>query len=128
MYYTIVLIIAIILLVIALTVVGITIRSGSNKKQFPTFQNTCPDFWTSSTTNDIITCSPPPSGINTPSPEKFVGNNAPISHEGVTIDADKKVITSINLDKTKWMSICDQSKWSAMNGIMWDGVSNNNSC
>jgi len=128
MYYTVILIIAIVILIVALTVVGITIRSGSNKREFPSFQNTCPDFWTSTINNGILNCYPPNSGINTPSPDKFTGNKPSIVHEGVSIDTNTNTITNIDLTKEKWMSVCDQSAWSGANGILWDGVSNNNSC
>ena len=130
MYYTIVIVIAIIILVASLSVIGVMMTSGSNKKDFPEFQNTCPDYWTLTTTNNKPICSPPTSGINTPSPAAFSGNNPSISHAGVTTanNNNKSSVTQIDLSTTNWTSICDKSSWAKTNGIVWDGVSNNNGC
>jgi hypothetical protein len=126
MYYTIVLIIAIVLLISSLSVVGVMITSGSNKKAFPEFQNSCPDFWKLTSKNGSTVCIPPTNNINTPTVDKFAGNSPLIAHAGVTVDENK--IISIDISSSNWTSVCDQSKWALMNGIVWDGVSNTNEC
>lgn len=118
MYYTAVLIIATILLVIALTMVGITIVARGSKTAFPEFQNSCPDFWTLSGT----VCSP--SAINTANLIQTDITKA--EHKGVVI-ADNK-IKSVDISSANWQSICDKTQWANANKILWDGVSNYNSC
>lgn len=126
MYYTIVLIIAIVLLIVSLSVIGVMMTSSSNKKAFPDFQNTCPDYWTMQDGGNNPVCYPPATGINTPNPASFAGNKAPGVHSGVT--SDSKKITKLELGSSNWMSVCDKSHWATSNNILWDGVSNNNDC
>jgi hypothetical protein len=121
-FYTIVLIIAIVILIGALTVVGITITNKVKNNMFPDYQNTCPDFWT---LNGTI-CSPPVDGINTPSPDKFEGIQPSIQHAGVSISDG--TITGLDIGAKNWTSVCDKTSWANMNGVYWDGVANNNSC
>lgn len=130
MYYTIVLIIAILLLIGSLSVVGVMITSGSNKKAFPEFQNTCPDFWTHIKDSDNnIVCKPPTSGINTVTP--ILSDTPPFAHAGVDIGKNtdgKSIITGINLNSSNWISLCDKANWAKTNKITWDGVTNTNEC
>jgi hypothetical protein len=131
MYYTIVLIIAIILLVGSLSVIGVMMTSSSNKKAFPDFQNICPDYWTLNTTNNIPICTPPKSGINIPKSVTFAGVKPTIEHAGVSIgknDKNEQIVTQLDLSTSKWTSVCDKSSWANRNGIIWDGVSNNSDC
>jgi hypothetical protein len=121
-FYTIVLVIAIIILIIALTVVGTTITGNLKNNPFPEFQNTCPDFWS---TNGTV-CSPPADGINTPGPDKFKGVQPRVKHAGVSVSGNK--INTLDNGGINWTSVCDKASWSKTNGIYWDGVTNNNSC
>jgi hypothetical protein len=125
MYYTIVLVIAVVLLIIALTIVGMTITA--NKKQaFPDFKNTCPDYWTLSDGN---ICTPPEDNINLPLPAKFSGGEkSAVKHAGVHLDSHNTYIQYMDVGTTNWSGLCDKSHWSKMTGILWDGVSNTNSC
>ena len=131
MYYTIVLIIAVVILVGSLSVIGVAMTSGSNKKNFPEFQDRCPDYWTNRNTDDHLPiCVPPTSGINIPSQAAFAGNNPTISHAGVTTstNGNNSSVTKLDLSTNNWTSICDKSSWAKKNNILWDGVSNTNDC
>jgi hypothetical protein len=121
-FYTIVIIIAVILLIGALSVIGITLTKNKQTNAFPEYQENCPDFWT---LNGTI-CSP--NASNTPPPSKFVGIKPSVNHTGVMISNDKKSIVSLDTNPDNWSSICDKYKWSNLNGILWDGVSNINTC
>jgi hypothetical protein len=121
-FYTIVGGVAVITLIIALTVMGMVLASNNSKVTFPTYQNICPDFWTVNGT----TCSPSSFGLNTPSPDKFMGNPASIIHTGVDISNNK--IIKIDSSTASWSGVCDQGSWAKTNGIYWDGVANNNTC
>lgn len=119
-FYSIVVVIAIILLIIGLTIVGLTLKKKQNVVLFPEYQNTCPDFWTLTSANK---CTPPTTAINTPSPSK-VGQ---YSNNAVT-KSSANAITSIDVSENSWESICTKSKWAKNVGILWDGVANNNAC
>lgn len=126
MYYTIVLVVAVILLIVGLTIVGMTI-TGKKSQPFPEFQNTCPDYWFL----EENVCYPPESGINTPASDKFVGGNAaPVKHAGVQLNSPTapNSILSLDLTKSNWNGVCDKSSWGKRTGLIWDGVTNNNTC
>ena len=121
-FYTIVIIIAVILLIGALSVIGITLKKNTQTNAYPEYQENCPDFWK---LNGTI-CSP--NTNNTPAPSKFLGAKPLVNHSGVLIANDKKSIVSLDINPENWSSICDKYKWSNLNGILWDGVSNINTC
>jgi hypothetical protein len=123
MYYTIVLIIAVVGLIVALTFVGISLTSGNNKKPFPEYQYVCPDYWDASGT----ICYPSQFGVNVPSPDKFTGATV-INHLGVELSEGKTTVTSIDTSDKYWTGLCDKASWAKKNGIFWDGVVNNNQC
>lgn len=122
-YYTIVIIIAIILLVVALTMVGLTLNKKNNKNPFPSYQNSCPDAWTIE--NGLCT---PNNGINVPKVNKYTATK--LGHPGVTLDnlENPTKIVSLDLSGNNWTSICDKHAWANANGILWDGIANNNTC
>ena len=48
---------------------------------------------------------------------------------GYSYDISDNVISQfIDFSDPKWKGICDKKKWANENGIVWDGVSNYNSC
>lgn len=128
MYYTIVVIIAIILLITILTITGVLITSNMNNKPFPDYINNCPDYWKMTTDNNNSICYPPESGINIPDNSNFLGSNPSIVHSGVNLNEKKDRVISIELDNSKWIDICDKNNWAKQNGVLWDGISNYNLC
>jgi len=121
MYYTIVLVIAVILLIVALVFVGMMLTRGRNYP-FPEYQAVCPDFWLV----DGSMCRPPPGGYNTPSPDKFSGTSPSIVHTGVVVRGN--TVVSLDTSPAQWSGLCSKSAWAKMNGIFWDGVANTNQC
>lgn len=122
MYYTIVLVIAVILLIVALVFVGYMLNTRGANAPFPEHQGVCPDFWIV----DGSMCRPPPGGRNTPSPDKFSGTYPSIRHDGVVTSGN--TVLSLNTSSEFWANLCAKSDWSKMNGIFWDGVANTNQC
>jgi len=125
-FYSIVVIIAIIILIVVLTVVGLTLKNKKNTNPFPEYQNTCPDFWSLDGSGNKCL----PKGMNVPPISK---KNASLpAHDGVDMTSDsnnkKTGIKSIDLSEDNWVSICDKSSWAKKYGILWDGVTNNNTC
>jgi hypothetical protein len=122
MYYTIVLVIAVILLVVALIFVGIMLTTRGKNIPYPDYQNACPDFWSV----DGSICKPPQTDVNTPSPDKFIGSTPLIKHDGVKLDGKK--VVSIDTSADNWANLCSKTSWAKSNGIFWDGVANTNQC
>jgi len=122
-YYTIVIIIAIVLLVVALTMVGLTLNKKNNKNPFPNYQNSCPDYWTIENGHCI-----PNGGINVPTVNQYTATK--LGHAGVVLDdqTNPTKIVSLDLSGNNWTSICDKHAWANANGILWDGIANNNTC
>jgi len=122
MYYTIVLVVAVILLIVSLVFVGMMLNTRGRKAPFPEYQSVCPDFWIV----DGSMCRPPLGGYNTPSPDKFSGTAPLIQHTGVTIKGN--TVVSLDTSPTSWSNLCSKTSWAKMNGIFWDGVANTNQC
>lgn len=120
-FYTIVIIIAIIILVIGLTIIGVTLTNKKNNIEFPDYQNACPDFWTLDSTGNI--CKP--NGMNEPLDIKVANAS---THSGVVTNTGNTKIESINISDEHWVSVCDKASWAKKAGILWDGVTNNNTC
>ena len=117
--------IAVVILILALTYVGIMMVyykqqiTGSNGA-FPSSAATCPDYWL----YDGKYCSPDSNGKNVP----------------LHFDTSKSQIYSTGggnngFDPTniKWntggkSAICNQKAWANANSILWDGVSNYTGC
>lgn len=130
-FYTIVTIIAIVLLIIALTIIGLAMRKNTLKDEYPDYQYLCPDSWTLQA--DQKTCMPN-SNMNNPeinpvnprTPLLNAPNTGTIVHSGVNISSNR--IASINISSDNWPSMCEKTNWAKKNKILWDGIANNNTC
>lgn len=124
MYYTVVLITAIIIEVVLLVIIGTGLKK-KDKVVYPDFQNICPDFWKTEGT----ICKP--NGVNTPGPAKF---DKLVRHDGVTtMDTPNDlshphIIQTLDTNPKNWSDVCDKFNWANTNGVYWDGVSNTNQC
>lgn len=118
-FYTIVLIVMIVLLIICLTLFGVYYNSIKTKP-FPETQAICPKNWTNTDGN----CMNPAAGsLNR------------LTTIPTTTPGYSSRVNGINPNDEKWSSylgaknsICGKKKWADSNGISWDGVSNYNSC
>jgi hypothetical protein len=131
-FYLIVLSILAILLIIALTYIGITMTSTSNPTTiFPPNYSECPDYWTMS--SDLSACMIPKqnSGVsNLGNIYDSAGNNMLTSANTFGLASDK---SKINFSDKGWnlggvSAVCGQKNWARANGIVWDGISNFNGC
>ena len=117
-FFIVVLSIASIILIVSLATIGIAIQKGARGGTFPPVANSCPDGWTTTSsanpnaTNETIYTCTAPSGFT----------QTLTSGEGLTWTSN----TIAYNDNTT--SICDKRKWTTRNNILWDGVSNYNSC
>ena len=130
-FYIIVLTIAVVLLVLILTYVGLTIKSVKATAQtFPPMAATCPDYWSVSPTDSSLCVVPNVGFKNAGSIYDKTGAVTLVPKTTFGYDSTKK---TIDFNNTAWTStgmttICAQKQWSNNYGLVWDGVSNSNSC
>jgi hypothetical protein len=130
-FYTVVLGIAAVLLILILTYVGLLISKSKDNVEFPPRKTDCPDYWR----REGLVCKIP---LTTEVNIGSLYNGTTIAANRVT-SADKfrgaynSTDKTINFDHTSWASTglsktCAQKNWANQNGIVWDGVSNYNGC
>ena len=147
-FYLIVLGIAIIIFILVLTFIGLLMQTGKTNMVYPPISNTCPDYWNIDGSNCVI----PPGAA---SATAMTGTTAAIAvgdYNGVgntgRFNNLSNLIQKLNVPKSSgtvvgttvfspsdpaWTSggltaLCAQNKWANQNNILWDGVSNYNSC
>lgn len=136
-FYAIVIIIAILGLVGILATMGYLANKTIPTGSFPTNKQPCPDFWTYNPDDKSCTMGETNRlnndiGTNTPT-DAIIQQGVDDSNatEGITPYPD----TTIDFSKSSWDAQyanytpeCRLNQWSADNKIMWDGVSNLNTC
>ena len=110
-FYSIVLIIAFVILLISLIFVGILLQNQDANKEFPAQANYCPDGW----------------GVD------VSGNCAPATGNTPAADDYTDIFTETPAGSGKYkpvegVSLCDKRNWAIGKGVSWDGVSNFNNC
>lgn len=136
-FYSIVLTIAIILLILVLTYVGIIMQNAKHtgKVVFPPVESKCPDYWEYTGNSCVVPVS---GSMNTGS--IYNGNNTLLINNGNTFGfttgnsiTGNSISAYVDFNDKSWSSlglsgVCQKQKWANMYGIQWDGVSNYNSC
>lgn len=110
-FYSIVLIIAFVILLISLIFVGILLQNQDANKEFPAQANYCPDGWGVDSSGN---CDPATG--NLPSDSSYNIFTRTLDDSG-----EYKY-------KPKDVSLCDKRNWAISKGVSWDGVSNFNNC
>ena len=124
-----VLAIAAIVLIIILSIVGITLGKLKNKIVYPPIANQCPDYWRVAADN--VSCQIPLKGnlnagniYNSSGSVSFTNTN--------TVPGYYDASNIINFTDPGWMlnnsSVCNQKLWATQYGVVWDGVTNYNKC
>ena len=121
-FYLIVLVIATAILILILTFVGLIMQRGKKNLVYPPMANTCPDNWTVLADGS---CNIP----TTTSSNSNLGNNPITWPSGFT----PPPVGNFDPNDSKWTTsgktaVCAQNAWANQNNILWDGVSNYNSC
>ena len=128
-FYLVVITIAVLLLIVILTYLGIIMNSQKNvSMEFPTTEpQSCPDYWKSTENDDKNTvCVVPTGGVN-------MGNLSSDSSETgktnleVTVGYDENNNTINFNDDTEW-SNCNKNKWALKHQIFWNGVAEYSKC
>jgi hypothetical protein len=122
-FYLIVLGIATVVLILILTFVGLIMQTGKKNLVYPPSANTCPDNWTVDGSYCVIPTS--------------LGNNTGSSLSALNASLKSYIPTGrsgvFDPNSTAWISggktaVCAQKEWAHSKNILWDGVSNYNSC
>ena len=132
-FYGIVLSIAIVLLILILTYVGLTMQNTTNNKVvFPPVEAKCPDYWDFNGNACVI---PAVGSVNLGSIYSNTGSLILTTDltDGLNIGTPISGNSYINFTDPAWNShglsgVRQKQKWASIYGIQWDGVSNYNSC
>ena len=140
MFYGIVVGVAVSLLIIMLTYIGMQMESTTNVSEagFPPVKQTCPDKWEATLDSDKqVLCNVPDYAENS---MKNVGNIygadgtiSPVIAEatpGLQLANNK---STIDFNHATWSaygltSDCKKKEWANAYNIVWDGISNYNKC
>lgn len=124
-FYLIVLTIAIVLLIIILTYIGLYGLRPDTKPAFPPVKYDCPDYWK----KDAATggCIIPKQGV-----PNLGDINAQNSDFKIDAPGYDNVNNVIDFEDAGWSangsSRCEQKKWAIEAGVVWDTVTNYNQC
>jgi hypothetical protein len=148
-------VVALIILLLMLTMVGITISYGNKIKIFPPTQSSCPDYWAAGKEDDISGnmiktgttaenyCKVPKSIETNSGNSEFLTNNVPTDWDAIKTGIGGNTASTsngyfyiqLNNSDASWNAVypgmtvrCAKRKWALDNGITWDGVSNYNGC
>jgi len=120
-FYTVTIIVAFVILVIALIGLGILLQNQDAATEFPPKQNQCPDHWTVS--GEYCKWETDNFNLGDLSTNDTTGKIYSISGDYVEHSTDQNGIKF----KSNVLR-CDKKKWANSNGIIWDGISNYNQC
>ena len=120
-FYSMVLVIAFILLLLALIAIGIMLQKQGDKVAFPSQKSPCPDGWG---IKDDGHCEAPSTNSHPNYPTIATGSNFTTTMEE---DWTNKSGTS-DWKPNDSSTICDLRDWTIAHSVQWDGVSNYNSC
>jgi hypothetical protein len=135
-FYYMVAIIAILILILLLTYVGLLmVKKGYKDKEFPPVQNNCPDYWTVDSSNPNI-CKIPAAGIKNTGDIYINGTTNTLSSSGsgrsttygLNINDGTIDFSNASWATTGVSATCAKKRWANVHGILWDGVANYNKC
>ena len=138
-FYKLTILVATGFLILALTVIGILLSRKSNNLVWPPVAMQCPDYWTSDGSGNCIApnkdCVPGPASagcnfskgqpLNGFASTKLIQDTPGIS---TVKNRDNTNTTLINFSDPGWKGVCAKQQWAKNNNIVWDGISNYNSC
>ena len=130
-FYSIVLLVAIIFLIVILAYIGMKIAEGAGQNTvYPPQYGYCPDYWESIERNNELVCQIPPHADENPHPNLgSIYENGTSSLTTTSTPGYDEIGNTINFDDKKWYTgPCMKKKWANQYSIVWDGVSNYNDC
>lgn len=140
-FYKITILVMIVFLILILTVIGILMGKKSNNLVYPPVASQCPDYWTFDGSycivpNQVMITSDDGSSFeDDPNANVLNGfssvKNIPQDTPGIFIEPDEttqKINIKIDFSDPGWSGTCSKKQWANTNNIVWDGVSNYNTC
>ena len=131
-FYTLVLTIAIVILIVVLGYLGWVMSKAKVSDEFPKLRTSCPDLWTveNGSAGEVF-CVQPSSGSLNRGDDAVKGDTTTTPIESASgVDKDNK--TRFDTNDVGWASagnaVCGKQKWANAHGIKWDTVSNANFC
>jgi hypothetical protein len=104
-FFAVLIIIAVVVLVVILTYIGMNMTSKTAVAAFPPDQLACPDYWTQDANGNCIAGT----------------SNLGVFKTGYSINPKK-------ITGTGMTPICAQKHWANTNNVVWTGVDNYNKC
>jgi len=124
--------VATVALILILIFVGVLLSKGDTNAAFPPSYGMCPDYWEIDASSNkclIPNIKTTKLNIGNMYDEVEILKDAITYTPGYGYDISNNVITQyIDFSDPKWKGQCDKKKWANENGIVWDGISNYNSC
>ena len=131
-FYRIVITVALIALIGSLTYVGMLMKYHKNKNTtYPPVASSCPDFWTVSSTDQTKCDIPKPDASGIQNVGSIYSGTALQLNSTNTPGLDTQA-NNIKFSDATWgvgsAATCKKQKWANQYGLVWDGISNYNSC
>ena len=132
-FHIIVISVATVILLLILIFIGILLSKGNENLAWPPSYGICPDYWMHDLSNNkCIIPKFEPAAVN-------IGNmydantkqlkDSVMETPGYSYDMSGGIITQyIDFSNNNWEGVCSKKTWANTNTIVWDGVSNYNSC
>ncbi len=122
--------IAVVVLIVILTVIGVMITKSKNKVVYPPVASTCPDYW--KVADDGVSCTIPTKSENNVG-NIYSGDTLLLNSTNTPGYSSNGVSSTIDFTNAGWSSsskssTCSQKDWTGTYNIVWDGISNYNSC
>ena len=141
MFYTIVLSVAIILLIIILTYIGLRMASDAKvDSAYPPNKMTCPDLWNMVEDSGNIKCIIPEYSEDQKDNSGSLYSNAEqlkptVSNAPGYSEGDNTTGARIDFSSTGWAGYspglsadCSKRAWAIEHSVLWDGITNYNAC
>lgn len=128
-FYLIVILIALLALIGILTYVGVLMTYYRNKDTtYPPVAASCPDFWEVDENKNCRIPAENDSAVNLG--EIYITNELQLKPDNTFgLDLNKK---TINFEHADWgmagTTTCKKQAWANQYGLVWDGITNYNSC
>ena len=123
-FHIIVLSIATVALILILIFVGILLSKGDTNEAYPPSHGICPDYLEIHTDEATNKSKCIMYDESTETLKSEIVKTPGYSNEM----SDNEVVQYIDFSNSGWKGECDKKKWANENGIVWDGISNYNSC
>jgi hypothetical protein len=132
LFYTIVLSVALVLLIIILAIIGIGMKkNGGQTGPWPPIESTCPDYWQIDGGNNCIIPKPDPRSPNMPPRNTGTMYTSPdyttLDNSFTSTNAYNSTSGLINFSDPFYTN-CSKKTWAKKWGVYWDGYSNYNGC